>query len=107
PISCFRLIEELPSLSIVVEQDEQASAAIRELRHALAIEDPHRRRTAVRQAFRALEFYTVTPLLLRALRNLPPPLIYGREDLRLVSREALASFYDEQTGFRWELNQFQ
>jgi len=106
PVSCFRLIEELPSLSIVVEQDEEATRAIGDLRQALTISDPHARRYAVRRAFRDLERYTITPLLQRAVGNLPPPLLYGREDLRLIARDQLDSFYDAKTGFRWELNQF-
>ncbi|MCX7623189.1 MAG: CRISPR-associated helicase Cas3' [Thermomicrobium sp.] len=106
PVSCFRLIEELPSLSIVVEQDEEAARAIGELRHALGIADPHERRSAVRRAYRALERYTITPLLQRAIGNLPPPLLYGREDLRLIAREQLDSFYDETTGFKWRVDQF-
>ncbi len=106
PISCFRLIQEVPSLSIVVEQDDEASRAIRELRTALALEDPQERRLAVRRAYRSLEYYTITPLLQRAVGNLPPPLLYGREDLRLIAKEQLESFYDEQTGFKWALDQF-
>jgi len=106
PVSCFRLIEELPSLSIVVEQDEGATRAIADLRRALEVEDPHERRLAVRRAYRSLEAYTITPLLQRAVGNLPPPLLYGREDLRLISRDQLQSFYDEKTGFKWDLNQF-
>lgn len=106
PVSCFRLIEELPSLSIVVEQDEGATRAIGDLRRALAVVDPHERRFAVRRAYRDLEAYTVTPLLQRVVGNLPPPLLYGREDLRLISRDQLQSFYDEKTGFKWDLNQF-
>lgn len=106
PVSCFRLIEELPSLSIVVEQDEGATRAIADLRRALEVKDPHERRFAVRRAYRSLEAYTITPLLQRAVGNLPPPLLYGREDLRLISRDQLPSFYDEKTGFKWDLNQF-
>lgn len=106
PLSCFRLIEELPSLSIVVEQDDCATDAIEDLRGALALKDPHERRLAVRAAFRELEHYTITPLLERAVGNLPPPLLHGREDLRLISRDQLESFYDVNTGFKWDLNQF-
>jgi len=72
----------------------------------LEVEDPHERRLAVRRAYRSLEAYTITPLLPRAVGNLPPPLLYGREDLRLISRDQLLSFYDEKTGFKWDLNQF-
>lgn len=106
PVSCFRLLEELPSLSIVVEQDEQTTAAIAELRKAVNLEQPHERRLAVREAFRKLEYWTITPLLKRAVGNLPPPLFYEREDLRLIRRDQLESFYDEKTGFKWELSQF-
>ncbi len=106
PLSCFRLIEELPALSIVVEQDGRATAAIKELRRALALEHPQERRLAVREAFRELEHYTITPLLQRAVGNLPPPLFHGREDLRLITCEQLESFYDVKTGFKWDLNQF-
>ena len=106
PLSCFRLIEELPSLSIVVEQDEQATSAIAELRKAVKLERPHERRLAVREAFRKLEYYMITPLLQRAIGNLPPPLFYEREDLRLITCDQLESFYDEKTGFKWELSQF-
>lgn len=106
PLSCFRLIEELPSLSIVVEQDDGATEAIKALKAAMSIGDPHRRRAAVRRAFHDLERYTITPLLQRAVGNLPPPLLYGREDLRLIRHEELRSFYDPDTGFKWDLNQF-
>ena len=107
PLSCFRLIEELPSLSIVVEQDEGATRAIADLRRALELENPHERRFAVRRVYRDLEAYTITPLLQRAVGNLPPPLLYGREDLRLISHDQLDSFYDEKTGFKWNVEQFQ
>ncbi|WP_051914707.1 CRISPR-associated helicase/endonuclease Cas3 [Thermorudis peleae] len=106
PVSCFRLIEELPSLSIVVEQDEEATRAIANLRQALALDNPNERRLAVRRAYRTLEPYTITPLLHRAVGNLPPPLVYGREDMRLIARNQLESFYDQKTGFKWDLNQF-
>lgn len=106
PLSCFRLIEELPGLSIVVEQDDHATAAIKKLLNALGLEHPHERRLAVRQAFHELEYYTITPLLQRAVGNLPPPLLHGREDLRLITCEQLESFYDDKTGFKWDLSQF-
>lgn len=107
PISCFRLIEELPSLRIVVEQDEEARQAIQALREAVQLKDLRKRRHKVREAFQALEHYTITPLLPRAVQNLPNPLLDGREDLRLIQQHQLESFYDQDTGFKWTIEQFQ
>ncbi len=106
PVRCFQLIEEPPSLSIFVEQDEQASATLRALREAYQNPNPNERRLALRRLRPAVELYTITPLLRRALGNLPRPLFHDREDPRLIRREELASFYDEQTGFIWEISQF-
>jgi CRISPR-associated endonuclease/helicase Cas3 len=106
PVRCFHLIEEPLSLRIVVEQDERASEMLRRLREAYRIEDPNRRRLVLRQLHPLVERYTVTPLLRRALGNLPRPLFHDREEPRLIRREELGSFYDEETGFKWEISQF-
>lgn len=106
PVRCFQLIEELPSLSIFVEQDEQASEILQAFRAAYRLPDPNERRLALRRLQPSVELYTITPLLQRALGNLPRPLFNDREDPRLIRREELDSFYDEQTGFKWEISQF-
>jgi len=106
PIRCFQLIEEAPTLSIFVEQDEQATAVLEAFRAAYRLPHPNERRLALRRLRPSVELYTVTPLLRRALGNLPRPLFHDREDPRLVRREELESFYDVQTGFKWEISQF-
>lgn len=106
PVRCFQLIEEPPSLSIFVEQDDQASQILQAFREAYRLPDPNERRLALRRLRPSVELYTITPLLQRALGNLPRPLFNDREDPRLIRREELDSFYDEQTGFKWEISQF-
>ena len=101
----LKLIEEAPSLPIFVEWDEEASRLLGELEKALGKEDPLERRLALRILFPRLQAYTVSPLLHRALKNLPPPLL-GREEWRWVPRKALADYYDEEVGFKWEMEQF-
>jgi CRISPR-associated endonuclease/helicase Cas3 len=101
----FRLLEEAPSLPIFVEWDEEATQLLRRLEEALAQKDPKERRKSLRLLLPRLQAYTVSPLLRRALKNLPPPLL-GREDWRHVPREALGDFYDEEVGFLWEMDQF-
>lgn len=87
-----------------MEWDEEATHLLRRLEEALAQKDPKERRKGLRLLPR-LQAYTVSPLLQRALKNLPPPLL-GREDWRHVPREAVADFYDEEEGFLWEMEQF-
>ncbi len=106
PVCCFQLIEEPPSLSIFVEQDGYASEILEAFRAAYRLPDPNQRRLALRRLRPSVELYTITPLLRRALGNLPRPLFHDREDPRLIRREELDSFYDEQTGFKWEISQF-
>lgn len=101
----FSLLDEKPTLPIFVECDEEAGRLVQELEEALGIKDPWERRQALRFLYPRLEAYTVSPLLRRALKNLPPPLL-GREDWRHVPREALESFYDPEVGFIWEMDQF-
>ena len=101
----FRLLEEAPSLPIFVEWDEEATQLLRRLEEALAQKDPKERRKSLRLLLPRLQAYTVSPLLRRALKNLPPPLL-GREDWRHVPREAVGDFYDEEVGFLWEMEQF-
>ncbi|MGC8877421.1 CRISPR-associated helicase/endonuclease Cas3 [Thermus sp.] len=101
----FRFLEEAPSLPIFVEWDEEATRLLGRLEEALAQRDPKERRKALRLLLPRLQAYTVSPLLRRALKNLPPPLL-GREDWRHVPREAVADFYDEEVGFLWEMEQF-
>ncbi len=100
----FRLLEEAPSLPIFVEWDEEATHLLQGLEEALR-KDPKERRKRLRLLLPRLQAYTVSPLLRRALKNLPPPLL-GREDWRHVPREAVADFYDEEVGFLWEMEQF-
>jgi len=101
----FHLLEEAPSLPIFVEWDEEATHLLRRLEEALAQKDPKERRKSLRLLLPRLQAYTVSPLLRRALKNLPPPLL-GREDWRHVPREAVGDFYDEEVGFLWEMDQF-
>lgn len=101
----FRLLEDVPSLPIFVEWDEEATHLLRRLEEALDQKDPKERRKSLRLLLPRLQAYTVSPLLRRALKNLPPPLL-GREDWRHVSREAVADFYDKEVGFVWEMEQF-
>jgi CRISPR-associated endonuclease/helicase Cas3 len=88
-----------------VEWDEEATRLLGRLEEALAQKDPKERRKALRLLLPRLQAYTVSPLLRRALENLPPPLL-GREDWRHVPREAVGNFYDEEVGFLWEMEQF-
>lgn len=104
-VSGFSLLDEKPTLPIFVEWDEEASQLLKELEETLAKGDPWERRQALRSLYPRLEAYTVSPLLRRALKNPPPPLL-GREDWRHVPREALESFYDHEVGFIWEMDQF-
>lgn len=106
PVRCFQLIDEPPTLSIFVEQNDEASQVLRDFRAAHAIDDPVQRRLALRRLRPAVEQYTITPLLRRAVGNLPRPLFATREDMRLIRREELDSFYDAQTGFKWDIEQF-
>ena len=106
PVRCFKLIEEPASLSIFVEQDDCASEILESFRAAYRLPDSNERRLAVRRLQPSVELYTITPLLHRALGNLPRPLFNDREDPRLIRREELDSFYDQQTGFKWEISQF-
>ncbi|KGQ22888.2 CRISPR-associated endonuclease Cas3'' [Thermus filiformis] len=99
------LVGEVPSLPIFVEWDEEASALLARLEEALALKDPRERRKVLRLLLPRLEAYTVSPLLRRALKNLPPPLL-GREEWRHVPREALPDFYEEEVGFKWEMETF-
>ncbi|GAA6732635.1 hypothetical protein YIM73518_23990 [Thermus brockianus] len=99
------LLDEAPSLPIFVEWDEEATRLLGALEEALALRDPQERRKSLRLLFPRLQAYTVSPLLRRALKNLPPPLL-GREEWRHVPREALGDFYDEEVGFKWEMEQF-
>ncbi|MER3557225.1 MAG: CRISPR-associated endonuclease Cas3'' [Thermus sp.] len=100
----LRLIEEAPSLPIFVEWDEEASRLLGELEDAFK-KDPLERRLALRALFPRLQAYTVSPLLHRALKNLPPPLL-GREEWRYVPREGVADYYEEEVGFKWEMETF-
>ncbi len=101
----LRLTEGAPTLPIFVEWDEEATRLLRGLERAFRERDPGARRLEVRRLLPRLEAYTVSPLLRRALQNLPPPLL-GREDWRHVPREALADYYQEEVGFLWEMDQF-
>jgi CRISPR-associated endonuclease/helicase Cas3 len=101
----FRLLEDAPSLPIFVEWDEEATQLLRRLEEALAQKDAKERRKSLRLLLPRLQAYTVSPLLRRALKNLPPPLL-GREDWRHVPRKAVRDFYDEEVGFLWEMEQF-
>ncbi|WP_337845328.1 CRISPR-associated endonuclease Cas3'' [Thermus sp.] len=101
----FNLLEEAPSLPIFVEQDEEATRLLEALEEALALKDPKERRKGLRLLRPRLSAYTVSPLLQRAVKNLPPPLL-GREDYRHVPREGLEDYYDGEVGFKWELEQF-
>lgn len=88
-----------------MEWDEGASKLLGELKGALGEKDPWERRQSLRLLYPRLEAYTVSPLLRRALKNPPPPLL-GREEWRHVPREALGSFYDDEVGFKWEMESF-
>lgn len=101
----LNLLDEAPTLPVFVEWDEEATDLLRRLEAAWGLEDPAERRQALRLLFPRLQAYTVSPLLRRALKNLPPPLL-GREDWRHVPREAVADYYDEEVGFKWEMDQF-
>lgn len=104
-LSGFSLLDEKPTLPIFVEWDEGASKLLGELEGALGEKDPWERRQSLRLLYPRLEAYTVSPLLRRALKNPPPPLL-GREEWRHVPREALGSFYDDEVGFKWEMESF-
>ncbi|BAW00532.1 hypothetical protein TTMY_0118 [Thermus thermophilus] len=101
----LRLLEGAPTLPVFVEWDEEATDLLRQLEAAWGLRDPGERRKALRRLLPRLQAYTVSPLLQRALKNLPPPLL-GREDWRHVPREAVADYYDEEVGFKWEMDQF-
>lgn len=101
----FTLIEEAPSIPIFIEWDQEATRLLGELEGALTLKDPGERRKRLRPLLARIQGYTVSPLLQRALKNLPPPLL-GREEWRHVPREAVADFYDEEMGFLWEMEQF-
>ncbi len=101
----FSLLEERPSLPIFVEQDEEASRLLEELEEVLGLRDSRLRARRLRGLWPRLNLYTISPLVQRALKNLPPPLL-GREAWRHVPRAGLEDYYDEEEGFRWEIDQF-
>jgi len=101
----LRLVDGAPSLPIFVEWDQEATRLLKGLEAALKLANPKERRKALRLLLPRLQDYTVSPLLRRALQNLPPPLL-GREEWRHVPRGEVADFYDEEVGFLWEMEQF-
>ena len=101
----FELLTDVPRLPIFVEWDHEASHLVDELERTLAIGEPLERRKRLKVLYPKLEAYTVSPLLPRAAKNLPPPLL-GREDWRHVPRDGLDSYYDPEVGFIWQMEQF-
>ncbi|AEB12793.1 CRISPR-associated endonuclease Cas3'' [Marinithermus hydrothermalis] len=102
-VCCFSLIqEEMIRIPIFIEQNDEASEALAELEAALKEPDPTRKRARLRRVRPKLARYTINPIARIAAKNLPSPL-FGREDYRLVRREELEAYYDEETGFVWEL----
>lgn len=74
----LNLLDETPTLPIFVEWDEKATGLLRDLEEALALKDPRERRLRLRPLLPMLQAYTVSPLLQRALKNLPRPSWPGR-----------------------------
>jgi len=101
-VCCYRLIKDsVRRIPIFIEQDEAASEALACLEAALALSDPNARRRALRLLRPDLARYTISPAIERAAKNLPGPLL-GREDYRLVRKDELEAYYDQETGFLWQ-----
>ncbi len=105
-VCCYRLIRDaVRRVPIFVEQDEEASEILAALEAALEHDDPHERRLRLRTLRPEIARYTISPAIDLAAKNTPGPL-FGREDFRLIPRDALEAYYDPETGFKWQTTIF-
>lgn len=102
-LSEFHLIESPEQVPIFVALSPKREQLIQAFkRDVLKESDIKKRRMAYLRYRRRLHDFMVRPLLCRAISNLPPPLDPARPGgMRWVPYEQLASFYSEETGFRW------
>lgn len=100
----FKIIDERPTISVFVIQDESDEKIFELFLRILKEEDAYKKSFLFLKNRREIESRILRIPEFRARKNLPPLIEYSKR-LRFINKDSLCVYYDLETGFKFDFSE--